>query len=212
MKAHKDSIVVVDYGVGNMHSVARALLSLGYRVVISRDEDHIRSAAAIVLPGVGAFPEGMKNLHSLRLIDALREAVHVGRTPCLGVCLGMQLLADASDEGGEHAGLGWIPGRVRRLPAAGVRIPHVGWNTLRVVRKEPLFSLSAPDAEYYFDHSYYFECERKNVLASSRYGIAFPAAVGLRNIYGVQFHPEKSQTNGLKLYRSFFTHFGIRPC
>ena len=122
----------------------------------------------------------------------------------------MQLLAGSSEEGDRHAGLGFIPGRVVAFsPVRTPRIPHVGWNTLVIAKNKPLFERSEPAAQYYFDHSFYFDCPKNNVLAACVYGAEFAAAVGEGNIYGVQFHPEKSQTNGLKLFRSFFQNYNL---
>lgn len=201
-------IVIIDYGVGNIHSVANALTFLGYDVSVSRDKRDIREASCLILPGVGAFQEGMKNLQKLNLINTLNEAVLVKKKPFLGICLGMQLLADSSEEGGFHQGLGWIKGKVVKFSEEKTpRIPHVGWNTLAIKKRKPLFERSVQAANFYFDHSYYFDCPKPSVLATCTYGITFAAAVGQDNIYGVQFHPEKSQTNGLKLLRSFFNHY-----
>lgn len=200
-------IVIIDYGVGNVRSVGNALAALGYDCMVSRHTRDIRSAACLVLPGVGAFSEGMKNLKDLGLMSALDQAVKAKKKPILGVCLGMQLLADSSEEGGVHQGLGYIPGRVVKFDEKTTpRIPHVGWNTLKITKRKPLFERTLPEANFYFDHSFYFMCDRKNVLATCSYGTEFVAAVKSGNIYGVQFHPEKSQANGLKLLRSFFNH------
>ncbi|OJI07358.1 imidazole glycerol phosphate synthase subunit HisH [bacterium CG10_46_32] len=201
----KNTIVIIDYGVGNVRSVKNALSSLGYTTVISQEKRDIQGAACVVLPGVGAFAEGMKNLKALGLLPILHDAAIKNKKPFLGICLGMQLLAESSEEGGVHAGLGYIPGHVVRFPEKKTpRIPHVGWNTVSVSKTYPLFGDFEAGAHYYFDHSFYFNAPKKHVLATCEYGIQFPAAVGFGNIYGVQFHPEKSQANGLKLFRSFF--------
>ncbi len=206
----KSTIVIIDYGVGNVRSVGNALAALGYDYMISRDKRDIRRAVCLILPGVGAFAEGMKNLKDLNLVDVLDEAVNVKKKPILGICLGMQLFADSSEEGGMHQGLGYIRGSVVKFSKTKTpRIPHVGWNTLAVAKRAPLFERTDSSANYYFDHSYYFMCAKKHVLASCTYGTEFAAAVGCGNIYGVQFHPEKSQTNGLKLLRNFFSHYNL---
>lgn len=135
----------------------------------------------------------------------LGELVFEGRKPLLGICVGMQLLADFSEEGGRHAGLGWIPGAVRRfeLPEK-LTVPHVGWNTIHVHEPKGLFSVFGNSPNFYFDHSYHFHCASKYVSAHCNYGVRFVAAVRRKNIHGVQFHPEKSQNNGLKMFRAFF--------
>lgn len=203
-------IVIIDYGVGNIRSVENAFGFLGYDCIVSRDARDIRQAACLILPGVGAFAEGIKNLKDLNLVDVLDEAVNAKKKPILGICLGMQLLADSSEEGGMHRGLGYISGSVVKFPKEKApRIPHVGWNTLSITKEQPLFERSDSSANYYFDHSYYFVCAKKHVLASCTYGTEFAAAVGEGNIYGVQFHPEKSQANGLKLFRSFFSRYNL---
>ncbi len=204
-------IIIIDYGVGNVRSVGNALAWLGYAFSISRNKRDIHDGSSLILPGVGAFAEGMKNLKKFDLINILKEEVCEKKKPCLGICLGAQLMLDSGEEGGHHQGLGWIKGRVVKfLESKTPRIPHVGWNTLTITKRAPLFERTGERANYYFDHSYYFKGLKKNVLATCQYGVEFTAAVGKDNIYGVQFHPEKSQVNGLKLFRSFFKSFS-RP-
>jgi glutamine amidotransferase len=200
------SIVIVDYGVGNIRSIENAICSLGYRkIAVSMESAVLSSADAIVLPGVGAFGECAKNLRQRHLDEMLAEVALVKRTPLLGICVGMQLLAEYSLEGGYHHGLGWIPGSVQRLQLPGDHaVPHVGWNSLAGEKSDIMFSRLNSGAEFYFDHSYHFICDEKFVAAYVECGERFIAAVQLRNIFGVQFHPEKSHTNGLKLFRSFF--------
>lgn len=204
----KKKIIIIDYGIGNVQSVANALARLDYDFTISCRRREIQTASSFILAGVGAFAEAMKNLKKLDLIDILNEEVNTKKKPILGICLGMQVLAESSEEGGLHKGLGWLKGKVVRFPKAKTpRIPHVGWNTLQVSDKRLLFDRTGADANYYFDHSYYFQGLKRHVLATCQYGVEFAAAVGKDNIYGVQFHPEKSQANGLKLLRSFFSRF-----
>lgn len=205
MKINK--ILIIDYGVGNHQSVANALDVLGYDFELSGDVKTIREADAYVLPGVGAIGEAMKNLGARHLIEPLTHEVLRNKKPILGICLGMQMMADSSEEGGHHPALGWIPGRVVKLnPGAGYRVPQVGWNTVHIQKRDPLFARVDEGANFYFDHSYHFACEEKYVIGSCSYGGKVTAAVKKDNIFGVQFHPEKSQTNGLKLFRSFFNY------
>jgi len=203
--------MVIDYGVGNIQSVANALKFLGYQHRVSSSSRELASADAYILPGVGAFGEGMKNLRRLDLISPLGEQVIGRKKPILGLCLGMQLLAEDSAELGFHKGLGWIEGHITRLPASPAeRVPHVGWNNVSVRNQAPLFSRTDAEPNFYFDHSYQFICPESYVAATCDYGPGFIAAVQKGNIFGVQFHPEKSQNSGLKLLRGLFHHLGIR--
>lgn len=199
-------IVIVDYGVGNTHSVWNAISALGYRKLkISAVEKEIHAADALILPGVGAFEACARNLRERHLDVILGEAVLARKKPILGICVGMQLMASASEENGVHPGLDWIPGRVVRLePPSGYPVPHVGWNDIRVQRESALFARTPAAPNFYFDHSYHYHCDASAVAASCDYGIEITAAIERDNIFGVQFHPEKSQTNGLKLFRGFF--------
>jgi glutamine amidotransferase len=200
------SIVIVDYEVGNTYSVANAIQFLGYRQVrISNDEQFIRKADALILPGVGAFDEAARNLRKHMLHEILGEEVLVRKKPILGICVGMQMLAEGSEENGWHDGLGWIPGRVKKLVLpASLSVPQVGWNNLFIQKSDPLFSRTSANPNFYFDHSYHFETVPAYRMAWCEYGIEVTAAVYKENIFGVQFHPEKSQSNGLKLFRGFF--------
>lgn len=200
------NIVIIDYGVGNTYSVSNAIKHLGYnKVVISSDEGIIDKADALILPGVGAFEEAANNLRQRNLDEILNQQVLVQKKPILGICVGMQLMATQSEENGVHAGLNWIEGTVKKLmlPSQFV-VPHVGWNDVHTNNESSLFNLTPPNPNFYFDHSYYFDCDKKHVSAYCDYSINVTAAVQKGNIFGVQFHPEKSQTNGLKLFRGFF--------
>lgn len=210
MKLNK--VLVIDYEVGNHQSVVNALKFLGYDFNVSREKEDILNAEALILPGVGAFGEAMKNLGKMDIIGPLEEQVVIKKKPILGICLGMQILADDSEEMGFHKGLGWIKGNIVRIEGGHeYRVPRVGWSDVTVLKKEPLFERNDHNASFYFDHSYHFVCEDKYVAAKCNYGNELVAAVKKDNIYGVQFHPEKSQTSGLKLFRSFFSHVeGIR--
>lgn len=199
-------IVIVDYGVGNTYSVANAIQSLGYRKVkISDNEELIHAADALILPGVGAFEVCATNLIERRLDQILGEDVLIKKKPILGICVGMQLLSNYSEENGVHEGLKWIPGRVERLNLpAGFAVPHVGWNNVKTNNESALFCRTGENANFYFDHSYHFVCDDKFVVGYCDYSSKITAAVQKENIFGVQFHPEKSQVAGLKLFRGFF--------
>jgi glutamine amidotransferase len=200
------SIVIIDYGVGNTYSVANAIRFLGYKKIhISDEEQAIREADALILPGVGAFDEAARNLKSRMLNTILGEQVLVKKKPILGICVGMQMFAEGSEENGWHEGLNWIQGKVKKLELpASFAVPQVGWNNITFSKRDPLFNRTPEQPNFYFDHSYHFETTPANRIAWCDYGIEVTAAVQKDNIFGVQFHPEKSQTNGLKLFRGFF--------
>ncbi len=197
-------INIVDYGMGNLQSVCNALERLGCEVGISRYPDSLTSADGLILPGVGAFGEAMANLQRQDLIDPLRHAVLVEGKPLLGICLGMQLLADGSEERGVCRGLSLIPGQVREIPVSdGLRLPHIGWNGVSVRKREPLFLDINEGGSFYFVHSYRFECDPTYIAGVTDYGTDITAAVQKDRIFGVQFHPERSQRKGLNLLRNF---------
>lgn len=204
-------IAVIDYGIGNLHSLKKALEFVGGEVLVTADPQDLRSAARIVLPGIGAFGEGMDNLRKSGMEEVLREEIIEQRKPFLGICLGLQLLADRSFEFGEHQGLGFIPGRVRKFDfknsgAGELRVPHVGWNSLEKKFEHPLLSGVPNGANFYFVHSFHFVPEdNKFVLAIANYGYDFPAIIGYDNIFATQFHPEKSQKDGLRILENFIS-------
>jgi glutamine amidotransferase len=197
-------VVVVDYGMGNLRSVQKGFEKVGSPAAISRDPDAIRAADRLVLPGVGAFPECMRNLTRLDLVEPILEFVRSGR-PFLGICLGLQLLFDESDEFGRHEGLKVIPGCVKVFDRAmGLKIPHMGWNEVAFRKEIPIFRGIKDGTYFYFVHSYYVvPTESSDVAAESRYGIPFTCAIARDNLYAVQFHPEKSQESGLKILSNF---------
>ena len=197
-------IDIIDYGMGNVQSVRNALERLGCEVRIACDPAILGEADALVLPGVGAFGEAMSNLHERQLVTPLRAAVLTQGKPLLGICLGMQLLADGSDERGSHVGLGLISGHVREIPVvAGYRLPHIGWNNVAMRADAPLFDKLPEESAFYFVHSYHFECPDQYVAGITDYGTNVVAAVQRERIFGVQFHPERSQRKGLRLLRNF---------
>ncbi|TAJ44734.1 imidazole glycerol phosphate synthase subunit HisH [Methanofollis fontis] len=193
--------VIIDYGLGNLRSVQRGLEKAGASAVISRDLQEIAAAESLVLPGVGAFRDGMEMLGPLG--ESIRAAVHDG-VPVIGICLGMQMLMETSDEGGLQAGLGLVPGDVRRFPRLpGMKVPHMGWNTLSIREDEPLFE-GIPDGSYvYFVHSYYASAAPEYTMTTTEYICPFASSVRNGSVYGVQFHPEKSGAVGLHLLKNF---------
>lgn len=203
----KKKIAVIDYGVGNVRSVENAIKWLGYDVRTTRDPGHLERSDFLILPGVGAFKEAVDNLEKHDLHNILNEIVIKKKKPLLGICLGMQVLADTSEEKGLHKGLGWIKGNVRGLDLPeGFSVPHVGWNNVDIKKKDPLFNRTPDEPDFYFDHSFHFVCKNdENVLATCSYGEEITVAVNKGHIWGVQFHPEKSQNNGLKLFRGIIS-------
>ncbi len=198
-------ITIIDYGMGNVGSIANMLRKLGVEAVVSHSTDDIGRAEKLILPGVGSFDHGMRNLRERKLVPVLEEQVHGRGTPVLGICLGMQLMGTGSAEGCEP-GLGWIDADSVRLrpESEGDRltVPHMGWNTVRLAGPGP-DSLGA-DARFYFVHSFHLDCrDRSDVLAWTTYGRSFVSAVRRDNLMGVQFHPEKSHRFGLRLLSDF---------
>jgi glutamine amidotransferase len=195
-------IVIVDYGIGNLRSVQKALERVGAAAIVSGDPAVLDAALGVVLPGVGAFGDGMANLRSRNLVEPVLRQVQAGK-PLLGICLGMQLLFEESEEMGRHQGLGLLPGRVVRFPEGELKVPHVGWNRLRV-RENRLLAGIEDGAYAYFVHSYYPLPEIPgDVLAVTEYGGEFASVVGRGLVWGAQFHPEKSQEVGLRLLLNF---------
>ncbi len=194
--------VIVDYGAGNLRSVARAVARAGYEPVITAKPAVVERAEVVILPGVGAAADTMSNLARCGLVDPIRQYIASGR-PFLGVCMGLQALFSVSEEGGEHPCLDVLPGRVRRLPG-GLKVPHMGWNSVRQRRTHPIFAGIADGAYFYFVHSYYADPEDSSVVAAeTEYGLTFAAVVAAGNIVATQFHPEKSGEAGLRLYGNF---------
>jgi imidazole glycerol-phosphate synthase subunit HisH len=198
------TVVIIDYGMGNLRSVQKAIEAIGSRAEITADPEVVRKARKVILPGVGAFADAAAELKKTGLGEAFREAVHAGK-PCLGVCLGLQLLFDVSEEDGLHEGLGLIPGRVVRFASEpGLKIPHMGWNTLRIRKPAPILRGTGPEPSVYFVHSYHGVAERPDdVAAESDHPRPFTAMIWRDNLMACQFHPEKSQRVGLAMYANF---------
>jgi glutamine amidotransferase len=207
------TIAIIDYGVGNVHSVSHALSFLGYKNITTRQPNEICSAAALILPGVGAFGQAMENLKKFDLIDLLNDEVKKKAKPILGICLGMQILGSSSEESPGYEGLGWLDLNVLAIPKVPkLKVPHVGWNTISVAAHEHLFKRLEKEPHFYFDHSYYAACTDDLSVAYCDYGLKMPVIVSKNNITGIQFHPEKSQISGLKLFRNYFDHIGVSVC
>ena len=207
------TVAVIDYGMGNLRSVSKALefVADGHRVVVSQDPEQIRQADRVVLPGVGALRDCLAECHRLELTDVIAECA--GDRPFLGICLGMQALLDDSEENDGTAGLGIVPGHVLHFSgqAAGraLKIPHMGWNQVHQEFSHPLFRGIKQDARFYFVHSYYVAPAQQDVIAATtEYGQVSTSALARRNIFAVQFHPEKSQHDGLTLLANFLSWDG----
>ncbi len=197
-------IGIIDYDAGNLKSVEKALVSLGEKVAVSRDRAQLLLCDRVILPGVGAFGDAMDNLKKFELVDTIREIVSRG-TPFLGICLGLQLLFDTSDESPGACGLGILPGRILRIPdKEGIKIPHMGWNSIEINPKSRLFA-GIPNQSYvYFVHSYYLKADNEDIVAAStEYSTHIHAAVEHNNVFACQFHPEKSSDVGLKILKNF---------
>ncbi|MDP2684778.1 MAG: imidazole glycerol phosphate synthase subunit HisH [bacterium] len=199
-------IVIVDYGLGNLFSVQKAFEMIGVDVKVSSDPNDLAGADRIVLPGVGAFGDGMKNLKSLGFVESLTNEVIKNKKPFLGICLGLQLLADKGLENGEFDGLKWIRGVVvkNEVESFGLKRLHVGWNNINVIKESVLLKGISKNVNFYFVHGYYLDCQNKNdIVATSEYGNIFPSVIEHENIFATQFHPEKSQDDGLKILQNF---------
>lgn len=199
-------VVIVDYGLGNLRSVAGAVERVGYEPVISNEVDVLEKADKLILPGVGAFGDGMSNLNRLGLVGTLNRLVIEQKKPILGICLGFQLMARDSHEFGHHQGLNWIDASVIKIitDGNGLRVPHVGWNDLRQIKKSVLFDKIPEDALFYYVHSFHARCDSDAiVIGECEHGVRFTAAIQQENIYATQFHPEKSQLYGLTVLKNY---------
>ena len=195
-------IIMVDYGVGNLRSVEKAVQAVGGIILRSSEPADLEQAEKIILPGVGAFHDGMRGLQKHALIEPLKEAVGQ-RKPVLGICLGMQLLFEMGYEHGEMAGLGLLPGKVVAFPAGAEKVPQTGWNQIWPKGDSSLLDGIETGEYAYLNNSYYCDAQMEDTLASTDYGLSYSSVVGRDHVYGVQFHPEKSQQVGLRILRNF---------
>jgi imidazole glycerol-phosphate synthase subunit HisH len=199
-------VAIVDYGMGNLHSVKRKLDRIGVNALLTSEPSDVLSAGKLLLPGVGHFGKAMEHLTTLGLVPALEEAVMIRKTPIMGICLGMQLFATHGQEG-DVQGLGWIDADVVRFSVEDtrrVKVPQMGWNGVRVVRPSPLLAGVTEQTEFYFVHAYHMVCrDSADVLCETDYGYPFTSVVQRENVYGVQFHPEKSHDAGESLLKTF---------
>ena len=200
------NIVIVDYGLGNLGSILNMLKYLNIEAEISNNYQSISDAKKLILPGVGSFDNGMKNLKSSGLYDILNQEVMVNKKPILGICLGMQLMTNSSEEG-KDAGLGWVNASTKKFdfgPETGLKVPHIGWNRIKIQHQVPLVSNLSDVAKFYFVHSYYISCHDSNdIVSSTTFGIEFTSIFARGNVYGCQFHPEKSHKYGMSLLKNF---------
>lgn len=200
-------ITILDYGSGNLNAIKNIYERLNIPFEFAETEEQIMRADHILLPGVGAFDETISTLQKKGFVEILNKKVIEEKVPLLGICVGMQMLADSSEEGTLN-GLSWIPGKVRKfdknLIPGKPKIPHLGWNSIEITRDCTLFKDIDPTLGFYFVHSYYYEClDEDNVISRTEYGNVFHSAVNRENVYGVQFHPEKSHDNGIQLLKNF---------
>ncbi|AOM81966.1 imidazole glycerol phosphate synthase subunit HisH [Salisediminibacterium beveridgei] len=202
-------IGIIDYGMGNLHSVTKAVERLGRDCFLSESPEELAKADKLILPGVGAFRDGMEELNSRKLVAFIQQWIQDGK-PLLGICLGMQLLFDESEENGSTQGLGILPGKVKKFPGGDYKVPHMGWNDLRFKQSGHPILNGLDGGHVYFVHSYFVKPDRAEILiASTEYGGELVTAVaGRKNVWGTQFHPEKSSTVGMTMLKNFIDHQG----
>ncbi len=196
-------VVVIDYNTGNVDSVIKAVRLFGKNVILSNDIEIIKNSKKIILPGQGSFNYGMDQLNKLNLVKLIKTKANLDQTPILGICLGMQILANLGYENKVTEGLNLIDGKVKKI-STNLRLPHIGWNEVYIKKKNNLISKIENNKDFYFVHSYYYECIEKDcIIATSTYGHEFATIINKDNIFGVQFHPEKSLKSGLQIIRNF---------
>jgi len=200
-------IVVIDYGMGNLGSISNIVKKVGHKSIITSNIEEIKKATKLILPGVGSFDNGMKNLRELGLIEVLNQKVVEQKTPILGICLGMQLMTKSSEEG-KLAGLGWVDAKTKKFVSDTLKVPHMGWNIVNQKKNSKLFNEIKSEKRYYFVHSYYVESnDKKDVLTFTNYGHEFVSSFEKENIIGAQFHPEKSHKFGMSLIKNFMENY-----
>ena len=207
----KKKITIVNYGSGNLLSAKQSFIkvlnstNIKAEIQISENPKDLLDSTHVVLPGQGAFKtcmEGIKKISGMQ--DSLNEFVKVKKRPFFGICVGMQLFADTSEENGNHQGLGWVKGTIKKLPSTNIKMPHMGWNQVNVVNQNSI--IKPEENDYYFVHSYYFDCfNKQDIVAETKYGINFASIINKENVYGCQFHPEKSSAQGLKIIKDFLS-------
>lgn len=200
-------ITVIDYGMGNLGSIANMIKKIGYKSIITSDIEEIKKATKLILPGVGAFDNGMKNLKESGLIEVLNQKALVEKIPILGICLGMQLMTNRSEEG-KLDGLAWVDAQTKKFVSAKLKIPHMGWNIIEHKKKSKIFDEYESEKRFYFVHSYYISCNNNDdILTTTPYGHNFVSLYEKENIIGAQFHPEKSHKFGMKLIENFAENY-----
>jgi glutamine amidotransferase len=196
-------IAIIDYGMGNLRSVEKGFLKIGADALVTSDPKVVHDARAVVLPGVGAFRDCMRNLEEMSLLEAVLKAIEKGK-PYLGICLGLQILFAESEEFGRSEGLNIFGGKVVRFPENGLKVPHMGWNTINILNRPPIFDGIDDESFFYFVHSFYVMPDHKDLIATTTdYGVTFTSMVWKENVFATQFHPEKSQGLGLKILKGF---------
>ena len=199
-------VSIINYDLGNIRSVQKAVDRLGYECIITRDPQKLSRSEKLILPGVGHFENGINNLEHFDLVSILNDLVLGQKIPILGICLGMQLMTDFSEEG-NVSGFGWIKGKTVHFKGINMKVPHIGWNNVEVLKDHFMFNNMEQEDEFYFVHSYYVNCNNEaDILFKTNYGIKFDSGFRKENIFGVQFHPEKSHLSGLKILRGFLSH------
>ncbi len=196
-------IAIIDYGMGNLRSVEKGFLKIGADVRVTSDPKTVADSHAVVLPGVGAFRDCMRNLGEMSLLEPVARAIQEGK-PYLGICLGLQILFAESEEFGRSEGLNIFAGKVVRFPENNLKVPHMGWNTIRILNRPPIFDGIQDDSFFYFVHSFYVVPSEKNLIATTTdYGVTFTSMIWKENVFATQFHPEKSQELGLRILKGF---------
>ncbi len=200
-------IVIVDYGMGNLGSIVNMIKKIGYKCIVTSNLEEIKNATKLILPGIGSFDNGMRNLQELNMLDVLNQKVMVDKTPILGICLGMQLMTKNSEEG-RLAGFGWIDAETKKFVSDTFKIPHMGWNIIKHQKISKLFDERKKKKKFYFVHSYCVRCTQKNdILTSTNYTQDFVSSFEKENVIGVQFHPEKSHKFGMSLIKNFLENY-----